>query len=38
LVELLNEKNKATVNELKSVKEEFNELQRKYTELMNKLK
>lgn len=38
LVELLNEKNKATVNELKSVKEEFNELQRKYAELMNKLK
>jgi len=38
LVELLNEKNKVTVNELKSVKEEFNELQRKYTELMSKLK
>ena len=38
LVELVNEKNKATVNELKSVKEEFNELQRKYTELMSKLK
>jgi chromosome segregation ATPase len=38
LVELLNEKNKATVNELKSVKEEFNELQRKYNELMSKLK
>lgn len=38
LVELLNEKNKATVNELKSVKDEFNELQRKYNELMSKLK
>jgi hypothetical protein len=38
LVELLNEKNKATVNELKSVKEEFIELQKKYNELMSKLK
>jgi chromosome segregation ATPase len=38
LVELLNEKNKVTVNELKSVKEEFNELQIKYNELMSKLK
>jgi chromosome segregation ATPase len=38
LVELLNEKNKATVNELKAVKEEFNELQKKYNEFMSRLK
>lgn len=38
LVDLLNEKNNATINELNSVKNEFSELQKKYLELMSKLK
>lgn len=38
LVELLNSKNQITVDELNSVKKEFNELKQKYVELMNKLK
>ena len=38
LVDLLNEKNEATVKELNSVKAEFNDLQRKYIDLMSKLK
>jgi chromosome segregation ATPase len=38
LVDLLNEKNKATLNELNLVKSEFRELQKKYVEIMSKLK
>jgi len=38
LVDLLNSKNKITINELNSVKKEFSELQKKYVELMSKLK
>jgi len=38
LVDLLNEKNKITLNELNSVKDEFKELQKKYVEVMSKLK
>ena len=38
LVDLLNEKNKLTLNELNSVKAEFRELQKKYAEIMSKLK
>lgn len=38
LVDLLNEKNKITLNELNSVKDEFKELQKKYIEVMSKLK
>jgi len=38
LVDLLNSKNQITVNELNSVKKEFSELQKKYVELMSKLK
>lgn len=38
LVDLLNEKNKTTLCELNSVKEEFKELQKKYVEIMNKLR
>ncbi|HXV65959.1 MAG TPA: hypothetical protein VD731_01855 [Nitrosopumilaceae archaeon] len=38
LVDLLNEKNKSTELELNSVKEEFKELQKKYSEILNKLK
>ncbi|MEX2060431.1 MAG: hypothetical protein WD966_05180, partial [Nitrosopumilaceae archaeon] len=38
LVDLLNEKNKITLNELNSVKAEFRELQKKYVEIMSKLK
>ncbi len=38
LVDLLNSKNKVTVDELKSVKKEFSDLQKKYVELMGKLK
>ncbi|MGI0098037.1 MAG: hypothetical protein ACREAJ_06585, partial [Nitrosopumilaceae archaeon] len=38
LVDLLNEKNKVTLNELNSVKAEFRELQKKYVEIMSKLK
>jgi chromosome segregation ATPase len=38
VVDLLNSKNQITVNELNSVKKEFSELQKKYVELMSKLK
>ena len=38
LVDLLNEKNKITLSELNSVKAEFRELQKKYAEIMSKLK
>jgi len=38
LVDLLNEKNKITLSELNSVKAEFRELQKKYVEIMSKLK
>ena len=38
LVDLLNEKNQSTVNELNLVKKEFSELQKKYLELMSKLR
>jgi chromosome segregation ATPase len=38
LVDLLNSKNQITINELNSVKDEFNKLQIKYVELMSKLK
>jgi chromosome segregation ATPase len=38
VVDLLNSKNKITVNELNLVKKEFSELQKKYIELMSKLK
>ena len=38
LVDLLNSKNQVTIDELNSVKKEFNELQKKYVELMTKLK
>ena len=38
LVDLLNSKNQTTLNELNSVKNEFAELQKKYVELMSKLK
>jgi len=38
VVDLLNSKNQITVNELNSVKKEFGELQKKYVELMSKLK
>jgi chromosome segregation ATPase len=38
LVDLLKSKNELTVKELKTVKEEFQELQNKYIELMSKLK
>jgi len=38
LVDHLNSKNQVTVNELNSVKKEFSELQKKYVELMSKLK
>ena len=38
LVELLNSKNKATMNELNAVRIQFNELKKKYDELMSKLK
>lgn len=38
LVDLLNEKNKIALNELNSVKDEFKELQKKYIEVMSKLK
>jgi len=38
LVALLKSKNELTVNELKTVKAEFRELQNKYVELMSKLK
>ncbi len=38
LVDLLKSKNELTVKELKTVKEEFRELQAKYIELMSKLK
>jgi len=38
LVDLLKSKNELTVKELKSVKDEFRELQNKYVELMSKLK
>ena len=38
LVDLLNSKNQTTINELNSVKKEFRELQKKYVELMSKLK
>jgi len=38
VVDLLNSKNKITVNELNSVKKEFSELQKKYVKLMSKLK
>ena len=38
VVDLLNSKNQITVNELNSVKKEFGELQKKYNELMSKLK
>lgn len=38
LVDLLNSKNQVTIDELNSVKKEFNELQKKYVELMSKLK
>ena len=38
LVDLVNEKNKVTLNELNSVKAELRELQKKYVEVMSKLK
>lgn len=38
LVDLLNSKNQTTLNELNSVKNEFKELQEKYSELMSKIK
>lgn len=38
VVDLLNSKNQITVNELNSVKKEFKELQKKYVELMGRLK
>ena len=38
LVDLLDSKNQATLKELKTVKKEFSELQKKYIELMSKLK
>ncbi len=38
LVDLLNSKNQITIDELNSVKKEFNEIKQKYVELMGKLK
>ena len=38
LVDLLNSKNQVTVSELNSVKKQFGDLQKKYVELMSKLK